>query len=57
MCGELSRADRFAISVADVTQEAPAPPPVAKRTPVPKTGAQNAPGKKAPDSEREYMSG
>ena len=49
--------DRFAISVADVAQEAPPPPPppVAKRAPAPKTAGQTAPGKKAPDSEREYM--
>ena len=34
----------------------PAPPPVAKRAPAAKTVArQNAPGKKTPDSEREYM--
>jgi serine/threonine protein kinase len=46
--------DRFAIGVADVAQEA-APPPAAKRAPVPRADTQNAPGKKAPDSEREYM--
>ena len=46
--------DRFAISVAEVAQEA-APPPAAKRAPAPRNETQNAPGKKAPDSEREYM--
>jgi len=46
--------DRFAISVADVAQEA-APPPAAKRAPAPRNETQTPPGKKAPDSEREYM--
>ena len=36
--------DRFAISVADVAQEAAAPPPVAKRAPAPKTGSPERAG-------------
>jgi len=48
--------DHFAIGVADVAQEAAAPPPAGKRAPAPKPSAPNpAAGKKAPDSEREYM--
>ena len=38
----------------EVAQEA-APPPAAKRAPAPRNETQSAPGKKAPDSEREYM--
>ena len=45
--------DRFAISVADVAQEA-APPPVARRGPPPKASPPPQ-GKKTPDSEKEYM--
>jgi len=47
--------DRFAIGVTDVAQEAAVAPPAAKRAPAPRTETQNPPGKKAPDSEREYM--
>jgi hypothetical protein len=52
--------DHFAISVANIAKEAAPPSPVAKRAPDRKTASQNAPGnarpgKKAPDSEREYM--
>jgi serine/threonine protein kinase len=51
--------DHFAISVASIARQ-PAPPPAAKRTRGPQTAAPNAqattpPGRKAPDSEREYM--
>jgi hypothetical protein len=45
--------DRFAIGVADVAQEAP-PPPVARRGAPPKASPPPQ-GKKAPDSEKEYM--
>ena len=52
--------DRFALGVANVAREAAPLPPVARRAPVPKTASQNpqrtpSPGKKTPDSEREYM--
>ena len=47
--------DRFAIGVTDVAQEAAVAPPAAKRAPAPRTETQNPPGRKAPDSEREYM--
>ena len=46
--------DRFAISVADVAQEAAPPPPVARRGPPPKASPPPQ-GKKTPDSEKEYM--
>ena len=52
--------DHFAIGVANIAREAAPPPPAAKRAPAPRTASQNpprnaSPGKKTPDSEREYM--
>jgi serine/threonine protein kinase len=52
--------DRFAVSVASIAREAAPPPPVAKRAPAAKPASQNSrgtasPGRKTPDSEREYM--
>ena len=41
--------------MTDVAQEAAVAPPAAKRASAPRTETQNPPGKKAPDSEREYM--
>ena len=48
-------ADRFGIAVADVAQEAAAPPPAAKRPPPAKPAPPAAPGKRSTESEREYM--
>jgi hypothetical protein len=48
--------DRFGIAVADIAQEAPAPPLAAKRPPPGKPAPQAPnPGKKSAESEREYM--